>query len=242
MSGSPTAILTRFVPIEPCDHLRARRAAPTCRSAFFCLWSATPRRTPLVGHGIAMRCRARRGLPFRDREFSSEISCLQSAMDVQIGFPLARIRELQRRGATMAETENTRVDLRDLGHSADAACDRIKQGIGVIARIYEAGADRGGWDEDGYSGLLSRRAVAVALAELAAEIPALTPHEAASAIALLLDENARDRGTADGVDWNARWLHALDEELDDQQRDLGGKVRLFALMAARHDARPGVTR
>jgi hypothetical protein len=138
--------------------------------------------------------------------------------------------------STMAETENTRFDLRDLGHRAEAACDRIKRGIGVIAGIYEAGEDGDGWLDDETS-MVSRRAVSVALAELAAEIPALTPHEAAIAIALLLDENARARGTVDGWDPNAAWLRALDDELDDQQRDLGGKVRLFALLAARHDAR-----
>jgi hypothetical protein len=32
-------------------------------------------------------------------------------------------------------------------------------------------------------------------------------------------------------------LRALDAALDDQQSDLAGKVRLFGLMKARHDAR-----
>jgi hypothetical protein len=123
------------------------------------------------------------------------------------------------------------------------ACERIRQSVGIIARIYEGG-------EDSDRGILvSPRVVTLALAELAGEIPELTPREAAIASQLLHDENARScarlsqdetacaLGAVDGEDNRARWLRALDAALDDQQSDLDGKVRLFGLMKARHDAR-----
>jgi hypothetical protein len=133
----------------------------------------------------------------------------------------------------MADDEDRRFDdLRDLAQGAEVACERIRQSVGIIARIYEAGED-----SDRTGALVSRRAVTLALAELAGEIHELSPREAAIAIQLLQDENARAHGAVDGGDHKARWLRALDAALDDQQSDLAGKVRLFGLMKARHDAR-----
>jgi hypothetical protein len=133
----------------------------------------------------------------------------------------------------MAEAD--RFDLRELAQRAELACERIRRGVGVIARIYEAGEDGDGWRDD--VGLVSLRAVSVALAELGAEIPELRPREAAFGIARLHDENDRARGVSDDRDWNAAFLDKLDIALADQQSDHTEKVRLFGLMKARHDPR-----
>jgi hypothetical protein len=75
----------------------------------------------------------------------------------------------------MADDDDRKFDdLRDLADLAEVACERIRQSVGIIARIYEGG-------EDSDRGILvSPRVVTLALAELAGEIPELTPREAPS--------------------------------------------------------------
>jgi hypothetical protein len=96
-------------------------------------------------------------------------------------------------------------------------------------RIYETGVEN---DESWHE-----RRLSLVLAELAAEIPELTPREAQFIISLLHDENDRARSESDDQDWIGEFLTNLGYALRHQQEDLGGKVRLFGLMKARHDAR-----